>query len=36
MLDTKYDHKKVEEGKYNYWLKKGYFECYYSRYTFKI
>ncbi len=27
MLDTKYDHKKVEEGKYNYWLKKGYFEA---------
>ncbi len=27
MLDIKYDHKKVEEGKYNKWLKKEYFKC---------
>ena len=26
MLDKKYDHKMVEEGKYNSWLGKGYFE----------
>ena len=26
MLDKKYDHKMVEEGKYNSWLEKGYFE----------
>ena len=26
MLETKYDHKKVEKGKYNNWKKKGYFE----------
>ena len=25
MLDTKYDHLKVEEGKYNTWKEKGYF-----------
>ena len=25
MLETKYDHKKVEEGKYNNWKEKGYF-----------
>ena len=25
MLDKKYDHKKVEEGKYENWKKKGYF-----------
>ena len=25
MLDTKYDHLKVEEGKYNIWKEKGYF-----------
>lgn len=25
MLDTKYNHKKVEDGKYNEWLNKGYF-----------
>ncbi len=25
MLDTKYNHKNVEEGKYSYWMKKGYF-----------
>ena len=27
MLDKKYDHDLVEEGKYNDWLKKGYFIC---------
>ncbi len=27
MLDTKYDHEKVEEGKYETWLEKGYFKC---------
>ena len=26
MLDKKYDHKSVEECKYENWLKKGYFE----------
>ena len=25
MLDTKYNHKQVEENKYNYWLEKDYF-----------
>ncbi len=25
MLEKRYDHKKVEEGKYDYWLKKNYF-----------
>ena len=25
MLDKKYDHKNVEEGKYNFWLKNNYF-----------
>lgn len=25
MLETKYDHKKVEQDKYNMWLKNGYF-----------
>ena len=25
MLETKYDHKKTELGKYSYWKKKGYF-----------
>ena len=27
MLETKYDHKKVEENKYEEWKNKGYFEC---------
>ena len=27
MLEAKYDAKKVEEGRYNKWLEKGYFEC---------
>lgn len=27
MLETKYDHKKVEEGKYENWKTKGYFEA---------
>ena len=27
MLDTKYDHLKVEEGKYNTWKEKGYFNA---------
>ena len=27
MLETKYDFKKVEEGKYEYWLKNKYFEA---------
>ena len=27
MLDKKYDHKSVEEGKYNFWKNNGYFEC---------
>ena len=27
MLDTKYDHKKTEEGKYNIWLGNNYFKC---------
>ncbi len=27
MLDKKYDHNLVEEGKYDKWLKKGYFTC---------
>lgn len=27
MLDKKYDHKKVEENKYNEWCSKGYFEA---------
>ena len=26
MLDKKYDHKKVEEGKYEKWIEKGYFK----------
>ena len=26
MLDKKYDHKKVEEGKYEAWMEAGYFE----------
>ena len=24
-METKYDPKKVEEGKYEYWLKEGFF-----------
>ena len=27
MLDTKYDHLKVEENKYDNWKEKGYFKC---------
>ncbi len=27
MLEKKYDHKKVEEGKYDIWKEKGYFEA---------
>ncbi len=27
MLEKKYDHKKVEENKYEYWLNNGYFKC---------
>ena len=27
MLDTKYNHKSVEEGKYENWKNKGYFEA---------
>ena len=27
MLDKKYDHKSVEEKKYEFWLEKGYFKC---------
>ena len=27
MLDTKYDHKKVELDKYENWKSKGYFNC---------
>ena len=27
MLDTKYDAKKVEEGKYDYWIENKFFEC---------
>ena len=27
MLETKYDAKAVEEGKYKTWIEKGYFEC---------
>jgi valyl-tRNA synthetase len=27
MLEKKYDHQKVEENKYDYWIKKGYFKC---------
>ena len=27
MLDKKYDHKKVEQGKYEEWCSKGYFEA---------
>ncbi len=27
MLETKYDHLKVEEGKYEFWLKNNYFEA---------
>ncbi len=27
MLESKYDFKKVEENKYDKWLKKGYFKC---------
>ena len=26
-MDSKYDHKKVEEGKYQIWLDRHYFEC---------
>ena len=26
MLDKKYDHQKVEMGKYKFWLEKGYFK----------
>ena len=26
MLETKYNHKSVEEGKYESWMSKGYFE----------
>jgi valyl-tRNA synthetase len=26
MLETKYDHSKIEEGKYEFWKEKGYFE----------
>ena len=26
MLDKKYNHREVEKEKYNYWMKKGYFE----------
>lgn len=27
MLEKKYNHEKVEEGKYKLWLDKGYFKC---------
>ncbi len=27
MLESKYDAKQVEEGKYSKWIEKGYFEC---------
>ena len=27
MLETKYNHLKVEEGKYEIWKEKGYFKC---------
>ena len=27
MLDTKYDAKKVEKGKYDYWIENKFFEC---------
>ncbi len=27
MLEKKYDHKSVEENKYEWWKEKGYFEC---------
>ena len=27
MLESKYNHKKIEEGKYEKWLEKGYFKC---------
>jgi valyl-tRNA synthetase len=27
MLDVKYDHQKVEQGKYEYWKNQGYFKC---------
>ncbi len=27
MLETKYNHEKTEEGKYNYWKEKGYFKA---------
>ncbi len=27
MLNDKYDFKKIEEGKYDFWLKNNYFEC---------
>lgn len=27
MLDAKYNHTKVEEGKYDKWLNKEYFKC---------
>ena len=27
MLDKKYNHEQVENGKYDYWMKKGYFKC---------
>ena len=26
MLDKKYNHEQVENGKYDYWMKKGYFK----------
>ena len=25
LMNTKYNHKEVEEGKYEYWLKEGFF-----------
>ncbi len=27
MLETKYDHLKVEQGKYSHWKEQGYFQC---------
>ena len=27
MLESKYDHKKVEENKYEKWTSKNYFKC---------
>ena len=26
-LEKKYDHEKVEQGKYNFWMNNGYFKC---------